>query len=372
MENKIKNIVKAQKGITLIALVITIVILIILAVVAINFAFGENGLIEKAELAKNMTENSARKEEEGIANLTAYMNEILEGSKPSEPEKSEIEKAKEEGTKFDKNTELKDDLGNKVWIPGDFNVASDSGTKVEEGIVVEDVSGNQFVWIPVGKYKTSKGEKTNNLSRRTFTETEAKEVSGDSVIDSYYYGEGNSSSVASETIEAFKASATTKEGFYIGRYEQGEGNVIKKNVVPYGNITRDQANTQAKAMYNGNSYVTSELISSYAWDTALNFICQTNEEGYTLAITTDETYGNIETKSKTNTGMYTADKYSNICDMLGNCREWTTEYSNYNDIACVIRGGNSDNSNGYAAYRMNSNTSYSAILYSFRTQLYIK
>ena len=389
MENKIKNIVKKQKGITLVALVITIVIIIILATVAINFAFGENGLIEKAELAKNMTENSARKEEEGIANLTAYMNEILEGSKPSEPEKSEIEKAKEEGTKFDKNTELKDDIGNAIWIPGDFKVASDSGTKVEDGIVVEDASGNQFVWIPVGKYKTSKGEKTNNLSRRTFTEKEATEVSGDSAIDTYWHGEENSNSIAKDTIEFFKISANSKGGFYIGRYEAGTEEertsheqeltipLVQKDKYPYANVTRDEANTQAKAMYNENSYVTSELISSYAWDTALNFICQTNSEGYTLATTNSSTYGNIGTNNRTNTGMYEKDKYSNICDLLGNCYEWTTEYSSGEYSAdnyrpCVNRGGTYNFSNDGAEYRGSTSKDGNFNFVSFRLQIYIK
>ena len=95
--------------------------------------------------------------------------------------------------------------------------------------------------------------------------------------------------------------------------------------------------------YNENEFVTSELISSYAWDTALNFICQTNKDGYKLATTTDSTYGNINTGNRTQTGAYTvevegegerkevvSDKYSNIFDLLGNCHEWTTEYSGFN------------------------------------------
>ena len=80
-------------------------------------------------------------------------------------------------------------------------------------------------------------------------------------------------------------------------------------------------------MYNTNQYVTSDLISSYAWDTTLNFICQTSEKGYALATTTNRKDANIATNSKTKTGEYPADKYSNICDFLGNCYEWTTEYS---------------------------------------------
>lgn len=48
---------KNQKGITLVALVITIVILIILATVAISFAFGQNGLIPYAESASDYAAN---------------------------------------------------------------------------------------------------------------------------------------------------------------------------------------------------------------------------------------------------------------------------------------------------------------------------
>ncbi len=49
---KIKEMLKQPKGITLIALVVTIVVLIILAVVSINTVFGENGLISSAEKAE--------------------------------------------------------------------------------------------------------------------------------------------------------------------------------------------------------------------------------------------------------------------------------------------------------------------------------
>lgn len=48
---------KSQKGITLVALVITIVILIILATVAISFAFGNNGLVPYAENAQDYAAN---------------------------------------------------------------------------------------------------------------------------------------------------------------------------------------------------------------------------------------------------------------------------------------------------------------------------
>ena len=375
---KIKNTnVKKEEGITLVALVITIVILIILATVTINMAFGDNGLVKYAEEARDKTANSTIAEAEGINSMVdQFANVLSEGGtttdpeEPGETEKSEVEQAKEDGTKYTDTTPIKDDLDNTIYIPGGFHIAEDSATKVEGGIVIEDDSGNQFVWIPVGKYKTTVEEKTNNLSRRKFTSSEATEVNGDDVIKSDYYGEGDSRSIASDTIEAFKTSATSKGGFYIGRYEQGKGNVCKKDVTPYGLITRDDANIQAKAMYDRNSYVTSELISSYAWDTALNFICQINSVGYKLATTTNSAYGNIRTNSLTNTGMYTADKYCNIYDMLGNCSEWTTECGN-GSFPCVNRGG-SCYTGYYAANRSTGGIDIVDPSQSFRIQLYVK
>ena len=165
--------------------------------------------------------------------------------------------------------------------------------------------------------------------------------------------------MASSQIGAFKTSATNHGGFYIGRYEQGSGNVCKKGVTPYVNITRNTAKLEAEAMYSGQSEIkaTTQLISSYAWDTALNFICQTNTAGYALATITSSSYGNINTgtsvSNRKSTGEDIHDKYSNIHDLLGNCCEWTTEY--FSDslayVPCVSRGGSYGNSSMYAANR---------------------
>ena len=153
--------------------------------------------------------------------------------------------------------------------------------------------------------------------------------------------------------------------------------LVQANKNAYVYVTRDQTKTQSEAMYSGNEFVTSELISSYAWDTALNFICQTNEEGYILATTTDSAYGNIGTSIKELTGAYEEDNYSNIYDFLGNCFEWTTGYSSirygngiYGD--CVTRGGYCNYSDGYAAIRGSNGADSCGYESSFRIQLYIK
>ena len=68
---------KNERGITLVALVITIIVLIILATVAISFAFGNNGLIGRAEDARDYYANDTKYTEEAIANVDAYLDQYV-------------------------------------------------------------------------------------------------------------------------------------------------------------------------------------------------------------------------------------------------------------------------------------------------------
>ena len=79
---------KTEKGITLVALVITIVILIILATVTINVAFGDGGLIQRAQQAKNLTEEATLKEQETLNEvMSEYANIMAEDPDiPDEPD----------------------------------------------------------------------------------------------------------------------------------------------------------------------------------------------------------------------------------------------------------------------------------------------
>ena len=419
-----------EKGITLIALIITIVILIILSTITINLAFGENGLIQRAEDAKVLTDQATTEEQGKLNDVIDILDEILQdtgtegggseggGSEEDSGDASDVTKVSDAIKNEEKckdTTKVKDDLNNIIIIPGGFTIAKDSGTKVEDGIVIEDVNKNQFVWIPVGTYNVSNSEGntitlTNNLSRRTFSEDKAIEVSGDEKIvlasttgygEYHYYGEGAEASEEDEyfdktgiDINSFKASVAERGGFYIGRYEAGtetertSNNVsltkplVQNDKYSYVRISRDEAIEQANDMYNADDFVVSQLISSYAWDTALNFICQTNEEGYTLAITNDSRYGNIATGVKQKTGQYkveneTSDVYSNIYDLLGNCTEWTTEFQAYQFAnGYVYRGGNYAADlridTTYPSYRISGGTATKVTSITFRIQLYVK
>ena len=76
---KIKNkSCKKEKGITLVALVITIIILIILATVAINFAFGQNGIISQAEKGRDYYSNDHTYTDDSLANVDAYLGYLTQ------------------------------------------------------------------------------------------------------------------------------------------------------------------------------------------------------------------------------------------------------------------------------------------------------
>lgn len=71
---------KGQKGITLIALVVTIIVLIILAGVSISLLFGNYGVVTKAKEGKNMQANAQVYEEKSLTNVDYFMNETLKSN----------------------------------------------------------------------------------------------------------------------------------------------------------------------------------------------------------------------------------------------------------------------------------------------------
>ena len=165
-KRKIKNLQrnKKTKGITLIALVVTIIILLILSGVTINMLLGEEGIIKIAQESKNTWETTVTKEQEGLKNLMNELNSIMsdndetgESDKPEKPNegpngKPLVDTITEIQT--ESNIEAEDRYGNPVIVPKGFKVIVDETTKnattVPEGIVIEDIKGNQFVWIPTG------------------------------------------------------------------------------------------------------------------------------------------------------------------------------------------------------------------------------
>ncbi|MFR5682706.1 MAG: type II secretion system protein [Clostridia bacterium] len=68
---------KKQNGITLVALVITIIVLLILAGITLSMVLGPNGIIGRAQEAKNATENAGKNENQQYQNALTFINEQL-------------------------------------------------------------------------------------------------------------------------------------------------------------------------------------------------------------------------------------------------------------------------------------------------------
>ena len=134
-----KENVKNNKGITLIALIITIIILLILAGVTLHFTLGENGILRNAEVAGN--KYSAANVKETIDNILADMQ--MEAIK--------------NGNKLDLNTIAKNLTSKDSNITlGEYN----EGDIELKGIYT--INGQEYNFTINNKFETSVSESTDN------------------------------------------------------------------------------------------------------------------------------------------------------------------------------------------------------------------
>ena len=382
MKKKGNVIIKNKKGITLVALVVTIVVLIILAGITLTLVLGQNGIIGKAKEAKEASANAEIATGEGLNNL---YNEMViatgEQTAPATPTTVATASGKDVLSNTN-NTAIKDDEGNTVTVPAGFKISSDSPTKQEQGIVIEDKDGNQYVWIPVANIAnyaiTDFGKQLGTYTNYSETMLSDEQTSINA-YKGYYIGRyeaGDVTSTASKTLRTSGASVTNAVA-------------IKKGQAPYNYVTRDQAQTLATGIKTAEGYkATTKLCSSYAWDTAINFIQKTvanygassNQGNY---IDTTFTYIDIKGASQTKASsayiLIPTGETTPVCsiyDMGGNTDEWTTGTCNYNvNYPCVCRGGSNGDSYstrpaGYRAPTDMTGSNY-GIGIGFRATLYM-
>ena len=366
-----------NKGITLVALVVTIVVLLILAGISIS-ALTNTGIFQKAKDAK---QKSANAELDQNTKLDSYEEEI--SNYLPQDVKQAIKKGKPLST--DKNTEIVDEKGNKIVIPAGFKVTGDA-TTVDKGIVIEDATvdkdgkptataGSQFVWVPVGKITKEDGTKTEiKLNRYTFASDGTPTEKNNEVINSYFSETESKGNTVAKNIVNFTNSVKANGGYYIGRYEArtttartASGNALtqiteKGTDQVYNYVTQKQAAEQAQGMYTSNNF-TSDLMNSYAWDTAITFIQNcTDKTNYANQTSLNDSV------SQTGT---TNDNPCNIFDMASNIYEWTTETSSRALYPCVYRGGFCSSGIRYTSNRVYNGTSCSNDGVGFRPLLYV-
>ena len=306
-----------------------------------------------------------------------------------------------------KNTKVEDEYGNTFMLPEGFKVRKDETTNnadtVDKGIVIEDQDGNQFVWIPVGTFKKDKNGTTEEvkLGRYDFASGgTASDYKGDYTEDTEKSHNSSSyKNAIAKNIDDFKSKVDSNHGYYIGRYEAGVENgtldissmpdsyhapdknwtgyvaqtgknlklVCKSGQQPWNYITQNRASELAKAMYTGKTYE-SDLINSYAWDTAILFIQKCSGD---MDYSRQTRLQSTPAKTGEATDGANKDVRCNIYDMAGNEFEWSTETSSGSTFPCISRGGNYSYSSFYTSIRGSSNTTVASRNYSFRSLLYL-
>ena len=387
--------------------------------IAIAGSYGTDGKLNLKDLKDNL-------ENQGIdydKNNTGFPLEVIVNGEKKKIDANgniieSIQSLKTKGTVFKDTTTLEDTYGNQVTIPKGFKIADDSATDVTGGIVIEDATytntiGSQFVWIPVGTgenaiKKANKETVDIALGRYEFTKNSdgtitTSEYSGSNTEDTTANHNSDYKNAIAKDIEEFKTSVKNNHGYYIGRYEAGvvdynssvstsnsnnETNwtgytgdniklVCKKEQQVWNYVTQNKASELSRDMYKSESKVKSDLINSYAWDTAIVFIqkCGTESNSSTYSKTDGQSSTSTREPQTTGTNILKAtnkvDKQCNIFDMAGNCSEWTTETHSNSNYPCVGRGGNYDDSYSFTSSRNLYTTSAADSDISFRPLLYL-
>ena len=136
----------------------------------------------------------------------------------------------------------------------------------------------------------------------------------------------------------------------------------------YNYVNQSEAFTACQDLYSG---VNSDLINSYAWDTAILFIQKYGQKNYSSEIGTSTTGEIANTGKNLLKSTNKEDIQLNIYDMAGNCHELTTE--TYSDVigSCVSRGSAFGDISYYTSKRRNCTTGLSSSNFSFRPLLYL-
>ena len=297
--------------------------------------------------------------------------------------KTTITGLKHTGKKMSENTVAYDDSNNKVTIPKNFNVAKDSATDADDGIVVIAPDGSEFVWIPVPDITkmygtTSNGKKLGKLYEFTsdsYTQLNWTEKDGvmeltdteeyrepDILINKTYGDASENSNRGLDLLKRIVGVTNTSDwqiqlqkefdemidsisnfgGFYVGRYEMSltdgdSGEQIAQSKKDQLSATAEEksANTwyglyqKAKeyGIKNINDIVGSSMIWGSQYDQIMMWM-QNSGNGINVASSTPKT--GVSYNPGNTTGSEENDKLNNIYDLLGNTWELTLEaYSNY-------------------------------------------
>ena len=341
-----------------------------------------------------------------IAQLNKIQGEYMQTS-----DNSAMDQAYNENLEFgpgmiaEKNEEYEDENGDEATIPKGFEILPEAPT-IEDGLVIQDEKGNQFVWVPAEVSEmanmTSGTDANGNQNYQgklyNFTSTGATEKTS--------YGQDTTSYREPDTvsnydnnsdylkiikdiltdqtdkytdINTFKKtmqedynkmikSISNYHGFYVSRYEMSKSS--NNTAASVGNVTpivNDSDNkwyglyAYGKTYTNSANSVESSMIWGSQYDAMMRWM-QSGEHKVDVTLT-----GNRNTSTTTKAS--TTDVIKNIYDLYGCHYEWTLEaVSTYYRVR---RGGSYGNSDCPSS-RNNRSSHGSDSYYSSRLTLYVK
>ena len=227
---------------------------------------GQNGILNRAAEAKEKTESATEDEQRKLAQSEALMN---------------IEKTTYKG----------------ITLPEGFAPTKIRGEdSIDEGLVITDGYGNEYVWVEVPRTDTVYPKATVNITE--FDENAYTKIENDlhTYTEAYRNNTNYNDVYAKDTATGWFKDATEYNeakqkmlksvyqngGFWVGRYEagievnrtsEGEATVLplsKENLYPYTYATRTQAKVLSEKVESG-SY-TSSLLFGVQWDLVLKYI----------------------------------------------------------------------------------------------------
>ena len=226
---------------------------------------GQNGILNRAAEAKEKTELASIDEQRKLAQSEALMN-----------------------------TEISTYKG--VYLPEGFAPTKIEGEdSIDDGLVITDGEGNEYVWVEVPK--TEEVYPTAGINIINFTDEEYIKIEDDlhtytkdyrngTSYNDIYHEDGTVGWFSDvdyyETKKKMLKSLYENKGFWVSRYEAGT-NILRTakdenmtvalsqaNLYPYTYITRTQAKILAEKVESG-SY-TSNLMFGVQWDLILKYI----------------------------------------------------------------------------------------------------
>ena len=315
-KSKGKIIRNNQKGIALVALVITIITIIILATVAINFTFGDNGLINRAEQAKDFYANDTKYTEESETNVESFLDEMIAGTgesgedTPTSPDIPGGEEAIEKGAIT---------FANPIWTGGKASVTISTNTSytLQYQVVAGEGASSDVNWQALPQ-----GGVIGNLNHNDTVYAR--------LIQDSYYGEEASTTVK-DTMPPIISNITTS-------------NITTNSITVTVTASDGQSGLAASGTYKyylNDAYKVTNTIGSYA------FTGLSAETPYTIKVEVSDKANNVVTETTTASTIKDPNSVENIL----NAGDYVTYPSTQGDLACRVLY---DSSSGYGVQLITS------------------